>query len=404
MPQMYTNEPYSPIEFVHQPQAMDFSEQNTATARIEDEELWAAFNEQVNEMILTKKGRKMFPHMAFQVGNLIPNNHYVVAVSFNRVNNQRYKYHDSKWIDMNNGLPMETPRVVFAREGVQTGVAWNKRTTVKFDRVKLTNTVTKFDDVIVTLNSMHKYRPHLCVFRINGVQPQLAAYPYPNKTLVADFKMPLMDFIAVTAYNNNEIKLLKVDHNKYAKGFRPEGKHTQNRMSLDEQKQLLAKRPSEASNLKMTRQAVNPVYAPNNQTYWYSSMTPQTVPYTNTTPQNYGYSMPGFNGYSLPGAPPMTSYPSYVQRQDCSWQPNYQQQCELPMDLQNLQQVPMEPHTPQQTSMNLQAFQQMPTSSEMPAQGSMNTQMSTNPRKRRDMSSDPQSLQQTQKLQRVPSQ
>ncbi|TMS33019.1 hypothetical protein L596_000803 [Steinernema carpocapsae] len=69
----------------------------------------------------------------------------------------------------------------------------------------------------------------------------------------------------------------------------------------------------------------------------------------------------------------MTSCPLYAQ----PWQPNYQQQLEsqlsheLPVDLQDLQQAPIDlqtSQTPHQRSINLQAFQQMPQQLAMNAQ------------------------------------
>ena len=66
------------------------------------------------------------------------------------------------------------------------------------------------------LNSMHKYQPRFHLVRASDIM-QL---PYSTfRTYV--FKE--CDFIAVTAYQNEKVTQLKIDHNPFAKGFRDTG-------------------------------------------------------------------------------------------------------------------------------------------------------------------------------------
>ena len=66
------------------------------------------------------------------------------------------------------------------------------------------------------LNSMHKYQPRFHLVRASDIM-QL---PYSTfRTYV--FKET--EFIAVTAYQNEKITQLKIDHNPFAKGFRETG-------------------------------------------------------------------------------------------------------------------------------------------------------------------------------------
>ena len=66
------------------------------------------------------------------------------------------------------------------------------------------------------LNSMHKYQPRFHLVRASDIM-QL---PYSTfRTYV--FKE--CEFIGVTAYQNEKITQLKIDHNPFAKGFRESG-------------------------------------------------------------------------------------------------------------------------------------------------------------------------------------
>ena len=66
------------------------------------------------------------------------------------------------------------------------------------------------------LNSMHKYQPRFHLVRASDI----LQLPYSTfRTYV--FKET--QFIAVTAYQNEKITQLKIDHNPFAKGFRETG-------------------------------------------------------------------------------------------------------------------------------------------------------------------------------------
>ena len=84
------------------------------------------------------------------------------------------------------------------------------------------------------LNSMHKYQPRFHLVRANDI----LQLPYSTfRTYV--FKES--QFIGVTAYQNEKITQLKIDHNPFAKGFRDTGaskssKTSQRRNSLVKKK------------------------------------------------------------------------------------------------------------------------------------------------------------------------
>ena len=60
------------------------------------------------------------------------------------------------------------------------------------------------------LNSLHRYEPRIHVIRVESKDDQRAVMTFP---------MPEAQFIAVTAYQNEEVTQLKIRHNPYAKAF-----------------------------------------------------------------------------------------------------------------------------------------------------------------------------------------
>ena len=60
------------------------------------------------------------------------------------------------------------------------------------------------------LNSLHKYEPRIHVVRVGGAEAQ---------SMLATRSFPQTQFIAVTAYQNEDITGLKIKFNPFAKAF-----------------------------------------------------------------------------------------------------------------------------------------------------------------------------------------
>ncbi|KAH9525378.1 hypothetical protein Btru_001224 [Bulinus truncatus] len=71
-------------------------------------------------------------------------------------------------------------------------------------------TVSSHDGQEIMLNSLHKYEPRLHVVKVNS---------RTQKKTILTFSFPETQFIAVTAYQNEEITALKIKHNPFAKAF-----------------------------------------------------------------------------------------------------------------------------------------------------------------------------------------
>ena len=64
----------------------------------------------------------------------------------------------------------------------------------------------------IMLNSLHKYEPRILICKVGG--------PQCREELVKVIPFPLTQFIAVTAYQNDEVTALKIKYNPFAKAFK----------------------------------------------------------------------------------------------------------------------------------------------------------------------------------------
>ncbi|XP_005735422.1 T-box transcription factor TBX2b-like [Pundamilia nyererei] len=129
---------------------------------LENADLWQSFHSIGTEMIITKHGRRMFPHCSVRVSGLQPFTNYVITMDIVPVDGFKYK---------------------------------------------------------IILLSMHRYYPRFHVVQADN--PYTLRWGS-----VQSFSFPETAFTAVTAYQNPKITKLKIDHNPFAKGFREGGTHS----------------------------------------------------------------------------------------------------------------------------------------------------------------------------------
>lgn len=75
------------------------------------------------------------------------------------------------------------------------------------------------------LNSLHKYEPRVHLVRVGTEPRRVMTFPFPET-----------QFIAVTAYQNEEVTSLKIKYNPFAKAFldakeRPDNPYSQREFS-----------------------------------------------------------------------------------------------------------------------------------------------------------------------------
>jgi len=181
---------------------------------LDQKDLWDKFHKLGTEMVITKSGRQMFPQMKFKMSGLDPKAKYILLLDVVAADDFRYKFHNSRWIVAGKADPEMPKRMYIHPDSPATGEQWMQKV-VSFHKLKLTNNISDKHGLTI-LNSMHKYQPRFHLVRANDI----LQLPYSTfRTYV--FKES--QFIGVTAYQNEKITQLKIDHNPFAKGFRETG-------------------------------------------------------------------------------------------------------------------------------------------------------------------------------------
>ncbi|CAF94256.1 unnamed protein product [Tetraodon nigroviridis] len=193
--------------------AGDASERNIKLS-LEDVDLWLKFKELTNEMIVTKAGRRMFPVLRTSVTGLDPNAMYSVLLDFVAADNNRWKYVNGEWVPGGKPEPQGPSCVYIHPDSPNFGAHWMKAP-ISFSKVKLSNKLNGGGQAEanaalcqIMLNSLHKYEPRIHIVKVGGVQKMITSQSFPET-----------QFIAVTAYQNEEITALKIKHNPFAKAF-----------------------------------------------------------------------------------------------------------------------------------------------------------------------------------------
>ncbi|PIC48072.1 hypothetical protein B9Z55_007187 [Caenorhabditis nigoni] len=182
-------------------------------------DLWKKFPSPM-EMILTKKiGRKMFPNLEYSVHELNPTAMYEIYLHMERMDEHKYRFiknEKNEWDDYARGDPITPIQKIKHKSGGQTGMFWMDGP-ISFEQIRLTNNPETDKKDHICLQSMHKWRPVVTIRKLeNGDK---------NSAFDEEFRMENVWFMAVTMYQNQAIKGLKVENNKFASGFRETGNH-----------------------------------------------------------------------------------------------------------------------------------------------------------------------------------
>ncbi|BFZ24974.1 hypothetical protein BsWGS_28012 [Bradybaena similaris] len=183
-------------------------------------DLWASFHSLGTEMIITKSGRRMFPALKLRITGLDPDKHYIVRLEFVQPDTRKYRYiyHSSRWMVSGSGDKLAALQVHRSPERSASGQAICSQV-VSFERLKLTNSEPSRTGQ-VSLISMQKFQPQVVIQE--EVQHSGGNDGEDGEKYVITF--PQTSFMAVTAYQNQQVTTLKIASNPFAKGFRESGK------------------------------------------------------------------------------------------------------------------------------------------------------------------------------------
>ncbi|XP_012527071.1 T-related protein isoform X2 [Monomorium pharaonis] len=188
------------------PAAISGSQGLPLSLSLEDRELWTRFQCITNEMIVTKNGRRMFPVVKVIARGLEPAAMYTLLLEFVQVDPHRWKYVNGEWVPGGKAEVAPPNPIYIHPESPNFGAHWMKEA-VSFAKVKLTNKSNGNGQIM--LNSLHKYEPRVHLVRV-GAEEQRTVLTY---------RFPETQFIAVTAYQNEEVTSLKIKYNPFAKAF-----------------------------------------------------------------------------------------------------------------------------------------------------------------------------------------
>ncbi|XP_043671163.1 T-box transcription factor TBX6-like [Vespula pensylvanica] len=204
---------------------------------LQNRKLWKQFHAETTEMIITKSGRRMFPSVKITVSGLEKRTRYCILLEVVPASDRRQKYVESGggvdetdtksgrlssrgW--MSTGFAEPQPeidrRIYLHPDSPATGDHWMQQLPISFSKLKITNNSVEHQNNIV-LTSMHKYQVRIWIIRCDDLTRIKDFHTYPSSA----FTFKETEFIAVTAYQNENITKLKIDNNPFAKGFRDSG-------------------------------------------------------------------------------------------------------------------------------------------------------------------------------------
>ena len=139
---------------------------------------------------------------------------YSVLLEFQQIENHRWKYVNGEWLAGGKAEPAPQNPVYMHPDSPNFGAHW-QREPVTFAKVKLTNKTKGAGQIM--LNSLHKYEPRVHVVRVPPAAGHAADTCGQQQQWT--FPFPATQFVAVTAYQNEDVTALKIKHNPFAKAF-----------------------------------------------------------------------------------------------------------------------------------------------------------------------------------------
>uniref|UniRef100_A0A668T8J7 T-box domain-containing protein n=1 Tax=Oreochromis aureus TaxID=47969 RepID=A0A668T8J7_OREAU len=105
---------------------------------LENADLWQSFHSIGTEMIITKHGRRMFPHCRVRVSGLQPFTNYVITMDIVLVDGFKYKWKKEQWEMAGAADPHPPCHTYMHPDSPAPGRHWMKQP-LSFPKLKLTN-------------------------------------------------------------------------------------------------------------------------------------------------------------------------------------------------------------------------------------------------------------------------
>ncbi|KAF9273544.1 hypothetical protein BGZ88_003697, partial [Linnemannia elongata] len=220
----------------HQPSSsVTTSHTSAPSLELLDAELWMKFHHLDNEMIVTPHGRSLFPLLKARAVDLDAQAEYSVAITLEGADSARFRFSNNGWNPIKplnhdddtfssvsssaTAVKSIQPRQFYVHpDGFKPGDQW-MRHEISFDRIKLSNKAiasspcdskTASSSHVFSVTTNHKYR----------LQLHLTQRKRGEDDLLWTFDYPCTEFIAVTQYQNDDVRILKTLNNPHAAAFK----------------------------------------------------------------------------------------------------------------------------------------------------------------------------------------
>ncbi|VDD83731.1 unnamed protein product [Mesocestoides corti] len=206
-------------------------EEETTSLELIEKEMWKRLAIHTSEMITTKVGRRIFPHLSVNVSSLDPKAVYSIVVDLVQLQPNAMTYNeDGTWTTREataqypppEGSP---PLLYLAKDSPQNGEFWMTEG-VDLKAAKIIHAKSAQQNMnMMFVHTQHQYMPRYHIFRHLEVKDfEEARNEFRMEQLravvVGSFFIPGTQFVAVTRYKNPEIVKVKVDENPFAAGSR----------------------------------------------------------------------------------------------------------------------------------------------------------------------------------------
>ncbi|EGT41225.1 hypothetical protein CAEBREN_23740 [Caenorhabditis brenneri] len=200
----------------------------TVKVQLRDQKLWTEFYEKTNEMIVTLKGKEIFPRLCFTVSGLKSTSRYQWTIRLVQVCPYLKKW-DSKekcWKVTVTEVE-DTGRLgsIELRSSIGYGSDWEKNGVNAFEKAQVYNTVSeknkgkmsvekkkdleKKTENKMRVSSFCSYRPVLSVMELSENGGLVVPIP------IESFHFAETEFVVVTEYKNPTIKAMKTTYNNF---------------------------------------------------------------------------------------------------------------------------------------------------------------------------------------------
>ncbi|EGT51616.1 hypothetical protein CAEBREN_13448 [Caenorhabditis brenneri] len=197
----------------------------TVKVQLREKELWKKFYDNTNEMIVTLKGKEIFPRLCFTVSGLKSTSRYQWAIQLVQVCLKKWDSKEKCWRVTTTDTGRFDGKSIELRSSIEYGSDWEKKGVNAFEKAQVYNTVSEKNKGKMSLekkkdlekktenkmrvSSFCAYQPVLSVMELSENGDHVVPIP------IESFHFAETEFVVVTEYKNPTIKAMKTTHNMF---------------------------------------------------------------------------------------------------------------------------------------------------------------------------------------------